>query len=370
VAPTILSNRALNRASLERQGLLRRVALPVTDALTHLVGLQAQVPLNPYHALWSRLEAFDPDELGRLMLDRQVVRIVCMRGTIHLVTASDALVLRPMSQSVLDREMRNHRDHAPVLRDLDLAPILAFGREFFADPRTIPQARTAMAERFADLDPAALVFACRNNLALVQVPPRGVWGRAAQVTLATTEGWLGRSPEIAPRIDEVVLRYLGAFGPALVADVAAWSGLQAMREVLERLRPRLRTFRDERGRELFDLPDAPRPDPDTPAPVRFLPEYDNVLLSHSDRSRFSNSDPAIPRLWTVPSVRGSVLVEGQVRAAWTLERDPSSGGVTLTVLHTGLAKKAQGATAAEGRRLLRFLEAGATGHEVRFVLVD
>lgn len=365
----ILDRRALNRATLARQLLLERSPMSPLAAVGHLVGLQAQVPLNPYHALWSRLEAFDPTALGQLVVDRAVVRIVVMRGTIHLVTADDALVLRPLAQPVLDRELRLHRDHAPTLAGLDLAPVLAFGRELFAEPRTIPQARAAMAERFPSVEPGALVFACRNHLALIQVPPRGVWGQAAQVTLATAEGWLARVPVAAPSVDEIVLRYLGAFGPAMVADAAAWSGLQAMREVFDRLRPRLRTFVDERGRELFDPPDAPRPDPDVPAPVRFLPEYDNALLSHADRSRFGVDEQRIRGLWQARPMRGSVLHDGDLKGAWVLDRDPGSGAVTMEVRHAGLAKRAAAAVTAEGRRALRFLEPGATAHDVRLVAV-
>ena len=369
MAPDVLDRRALNRATLARQLLLERSDTAPLDAVEHLVGLQAQIPLNPYHALWSRLDGFDPDAVGRLVLDRALVRIVVMRGTIHLVTAGDALVLRPLAQPVLDRELRNHRDHAPVLGPLDLGPVVEFGRELFAEPRTIPQARAAMAERFPGVEPGALVFACRNHLALIQVPPRGVWGRAAQVTLATAEGWLGRSPEVRPSVDEVVLRYLGAFGPALVADAAAWSGLQAMREVFDRLRPGLRTFADERGRELFDLPEAPRPDADVPAPVRFLPEYDNVLLSHADRSRFGG-DEHVRSLWQRRTMGGSVLHDGEVRAAWVIVRDRDAGAATMEVHHTGMAKRAAAAVAAEGRRALRFLEPNASDHDVRLVVAS
>ncbi len=142
----------------------------------------------------------------------------------------------------------------------------------------------------------------------------------AQVTSTTAEAWLGRELVRQPSIDEVVLRYLGAFGPATVADVSSWSRLTGMREVVERLRPRLRVFRDDRGRELFDLPDAPRPDPDTPAPSRFLPEYDNVLLSHADRSRFVR-DERQGQPWTAPIIHGTVLHDGTVAGTWHIERD-------------------------------------------------
>ncbi len=362
----MLSRRALNRATLERQLLLRRSPRPALDAVDHLVGLQAQVPLNPYTALWSRLERFRPDELAGLLMERQVVRTVVMRGTIHLVSADDCLLLRPLVQPVLDAELRRHRDFSPPLRGIDLDPVLAFARSLLAErPRTGGELRAALEERFPEHQAAALAYACRCLLALVQVPPRGVWGRTAQVSSTTAEAWWGRPLVAQPSIDDVVMRYLAACGPATVADVATWSRLTGLRAVVERLRPRLRTFRDERRRELFDLPDAPRPDPETPAPPRFLPEYDNVLLSHADRSRFV-SDEHRARLGRVTGrVHGSVLSDGFAFGTWRLDRD--SGTATLVVTHARRRTMgAAAALAAEGRRFLRFAAADADTHDVRF----
>jgi hypothetical protein len=365
-----LGPRALGRATLERQLLLRRSAAAPLDAVEHLVGLQAQEPHDPYTALWSRLARFRPERLSALLEERRTVRVVVMRGTIHLVSADDCLLLRPLMQPVLDRELTRHLDFAPALAGVDLDPVLAAGRELLAEPRSGRELRAGLAERFPGHDPAALAYACRCLLALVQVPPRGLWGRGAQVRTATAESWLGRPIAAAPSIDEVVLRYLGAFGPAPAGDAGAWSGLTGLREVVDRLRPRLRVLRDERGRELFDLPDAPKPDPDTPAPTRFLPEYDNVLLSHADRSRLV-SDEDRARLATIPGrTHGSVLHDGRLRARWRLDRDRDSGAATLVVHHLGrLPARAASSVAAEGRRLLRFLAADAEGHEVRLLPV-
>lgn len=357
-----LSQRALNRATLERQLLLRRSDMSVLDTVEHLVGLQAQEPQNPYTALWSRLERFQPQELSELLLDRKVVRILVMRGTIHLVSADDALLLRPLTQPILDAQLNRHGVHAAALRGVDLGPVLEVARTLLAErPRSSRELRAALAERFPDEDAAALAEACRHLLALVQVPPRGVWGKTVQVTLTTAESWLGRPLAASPSIDDVMLRYIAAFGPAAVADASAWSRLAGLREVFERLRPRLRTFRDERGRELFDLPDAPRPDPDTPAPPRFLPEYDNVLLSHADRSRFYSQ----PLAGIEGRILGTVLHDGFVCGVWRLERDKRSA--TLVITHGRLSKRATASVAAEGRRFLRFVAADADGHEVRFV---
>jgi hypothetical protein len=220
-------------------------------------------------------------------------------------------------------------------------------------PRTGKELRALFAARFPALDPAALVYACQMRLALVQPPPRGLWRRSAQVTWTTAESWLRKPLASSPSPDDVVLRYLAAFGPASVSDVTTWSRLTGLRAVVERLRPRLLTFRDERGRELFDLPDAPRPDPAAAAPVRFLPEYDNVFLSHEDRSRFFRQEERalLAPEWAVGW--GSVLHDGLIRAMWRRLGDE------LVVRHVPLSKRAQASIAAEGRRLGRFVGAAS-----------
>lgn len=346
----VLGRRALNRATLARQLLLERSTMPTLDAVHHLVGMQAQVPLNPYTGLWSRLAGFEPAELAQLVLDRKVVRIVVMRATIHLVTADDCLLLRPLTQEVMDKELVHHRDFAPELRGVDLEPVLAYAREVFAEaPLGTGRLRAVLGERFPDLHAGAIAYACRCLLPLVQVPPRGVWGQTSQVTLTTAEAWLGRPLDAQPSIDQVMLRYLAAFGPASAADAGTWSRVTGLREVFERLRPQLITFRDQRGRELFDLPDAPRPDPETPAPARFLPEYDNVLLSHDDRSRFAGE----PFSADGP-IKGTVLVDGFVAGVWALD------GTALSVSGPRTDE-----VEAEGLAFLRFL-VGDAGDGVRY----
>lgn len=367
----VLSQRTLSRATLARQLLLARSTMPVLDAVAHLVGMQAQVPLNPYTGLWSRLERFDPDELSRLLVERQVVRIVVMRGTIHLVTADDCLVLRPLAQPVLDAELTRHSEYAAPLKGVDIEPVLRFVVPFVnARPRTGTQLRKALAEKFPEHNAAALAYACRNHLALVQVPPRGVWGRGGPVAITTAEAWLGRPLAGAPAIHDVALRYFGAFGPATVADLTAWSRLTGLREIVERLRPQLRVFNDERGRELFDVPDAPRPDPDTPAPPRFLPEYDNVLLSYADRSRFIPEEQRALLFGVKRRVQGSVLHDGTAFGTWRVETGDTDGTVILTIDHLGRpTKKASAAVEAEGRRLMRFLDTNdeTRDHDVRLL---
>ncbi len=361
MAAAVLDPRALNRATLARQLLLEREPLAPLDAVGRLVGLQAQVPRDPYVGLWARLDGFRAEELSALVEQRKVVRTAAMRATIHLLTSDDAIAIRPLVQPVLDAELGRHPEHGPRLRDVDLAAALVAGRGLLADrPLTTTELRAALAERFPELDAPAVAYACRCLLALVQVPPRGLWGRSGTVRVTTLEAWVGRELDATPSLDALVLRYLAAFGPATVADVAAWSRLTGLRPVLERLRPGLATFRDERGRELFDLPDAPRPDPETPAPPRFLPEYDNVLLSHADRSRFAPAGVRRSFAGVEGLGHGGVLHDGRFVGLWRVEDG------ALVVRHASpLAARARSALAAEGRRLLGFL--GEDGGAVRFV---
>ena len=330
-----------------------------------LVGMQAQLPNAPYVALWSRLEAFDHRELGELVAERRAVRVSLMRGTIHLVTARDCLALRPVLQPALERDVfpnstyGGHRGWP----DWTCEALLAAGRELVAErPLTNAQLRDALAGLWPDRDPAALAYAVRGLLPMVHVPPRGIWQRSGPIALTTVEAWLGRPVDASTTPDPMLLRYLAAYGPASVADAQAWSRLTGLREVFERLRGRLATFRDERGRELFDLPDAPRPDAETPAPPRFLPEYDNVLLAHADRKRFVDDD--LRRLVSQEGlVVGSLLVDGFAGGTWTVKRE--RGVATLLVRPlTAMSDATRAAVADEGSQLLSFLAAEAADRRV------
>ncbi|MFG2981698.1 winged helix DNA-binding domain-containing protein [Streptomyces sp. NPDC048258] len=312
----VLDTRALNRATLARQLLLSRAEMSARDAVAHLLGLQAQNVKPPYFQLHARLVGFRPAELAGLMESREAVRMVTMRSTIHTHTAHDALTLRPLVQPARDREVNYFRKG---LAGVDLERLAELARAFVeSEPRTMGEIREELLKEWPDADPQSLSVAARCRLPLVQVTPRGVWGRSGGVRLTTVENWLGHPAGEAQPVDEVVLRYLAAFGPASVKDMQVWAGLTRLREAFERLRPGLAVFRDENGVELFDLPDAPRPDADTPAPPRFLPEFDNLLLSHADRSRVVA--PEIKgRTWTGNQAHRTLLVDGFLGGLWKQE---------------------------------------------------
>jgi hypothetical protein len=324
----LLTRRALNRTLLGRQFLLERVDRPAEAVIEHLVGLQAQEPPDPYLALWSRIEGFDPQELSTLIEERRAVRGSTLRTTLHLMTARDFLTLRPVLQDVLERAWRS----SPFAKDLvgvDLAELLAAGRELVeAEPLTTAQLAKALAQRWPDRVPNSLAYASRFLLPLVQVPPRGLWGQKAAPKATTAQVWLGQPLATETAADDVVLRYLAAFGPASVADIRIWSWLTGLRAVVDRLRPRLRTFRDEAGRELFDVEDGLLVDPDVPAPIRLLPQYDNIFLSHDDRSRILVEKITVPDLvW-----KGGVLVDGFISGAWRIRREKRQATMTIELV--------------------------------------
>ncbi|WP_046779807.1 winged helix DNA-binding domain-containing protein [Streptomyces yangpuensis] len=340
----VLDTRALNRATLARQLLLSRAEMSAGDAVGHLLGLQAQNVKPPYFQLYARLAGFEPGELAGLMESREVVRMVTLRSTIHTHTAHDALTLRPLVQPARDREVAYFRQG---LVGVDLDRLADRARALVdSAPRTMAEIREDLLREWPDADPQSLSVAARCRLPLVQVTPRGVWGRSGQVRLTTVENWLGEPAGAAQPVDDVVLRYLGAFGPASVKDMQTWAGLTRLREAFERLRPGLAVFRDENGVELFDLPDAPRPDAGTPAPPRFLPEFDNLLLSHADRTRVVAPEVK-GRSWTGNQAHCTLLVDGFLAGLWKLE------GGTLTVeLFDRVPKGAEEEIVAEGEQLI------------------
>lgn len=356
----VLDRRELNRALLARQSLLERVRRPADEIIEHLVGMQAQLPNNPYVALWSRMSAFDPNELASLIENRRAVRIALMRSTIHLVTAADCLRLRPVVQRAIDRMFSPGSGWSTALDGVDVGELLAEGRRLIdGEPRGHTDLGRLLARRWPSHDPHALAMAIRAAVPCIQVPPRGVWGKAGRPLVTSAESWLGRPLDGDPSVDEVVLRYLRAFGPASAADFRRWSGLSGHTDAFERLRPKLLGLRDESGRELFDLEDAPRPDPDVPAPVRFLPDYDNVMLAHADRSRIV-SRAALDR-GTIG--KPTFTVDGFVAGTWKLHRKKDAAAVTLTSF-TKLSGRDRADVLQEAHAMLEFVASDARARSV------
>lgn len=362
----VLSAKALNRATLARQLLLSKAELTAVEAVEQLYGLQAQAPTPPYFALWARLNQFASDDLSKLILDRRAVRIVLMRGTVHLVTAADALALRPLTQPIMDRDLTQNALHAGELAGLDFDELGEHARAVLAEgPLSNARLGARLAERYPDRDPGSLAYAARDLLPLVQVPPRGVWGRSGQPTYATVETWLGRPLETDPSPEQLVRRYLAAYGPATVADVQTWSGLTKLGEVVERIRPSLRTFRTEGGRELVDLPDAPRPAEDRPAPPHLLGGFDQMFLSYADRTRVLSDDHRKELVRTRSGARGAVLVDGRFAGVWDLITNRTEAAVAIEPWAELTASERDALVPVAGE-LLRFAEPGADSHDVRF----
>lgn len=362
----VLTTRALNRALLARQLLLARVRESPAATIERLVGMQAQAPNLPYVGLWARLEDFATDSLSRLITARKAVRMSLMRNTIHLVTARDAFRLKPLFHELAHRGYMHGSPWGRNVTPAELETIAAAGRDIMSErPRTVAELARILGERFPGRDAQAMAYGVRYTVPLVFTPPRGVWQGKGPVTLTTFDAWLGRPPGPALRPEDVVLRYLAAFGPASPADMRAWSGL-ALRTSFDKLRPKLVTFRDERGNELFDVPRAPRPSADTLAPVRLIPDYDNILLAHADRSRIMPSGRHLGMFSSNGVMQGAVLVDGFVRAMWVPRRVKSTTTLEISPFERALARADKTSIEAEANALVRFL-APDDRHEIRYL---
>jgi hypothetical protein len=362
----VLSQRRLNRATLARQLLLQRADRPVDEVVEHLVGLQAQTPHSWYVGLWSRIAGFRAEQASAMLVDRSLVRVALMRSTIHLVTAADARGLRAVVQPALDRDLYANGTHGRPIRGVDVEALVSVGSALLAErSMTAKELGERLHDEWPDVLPATLAYAMRNLAPLVQVPPRGLWGRSGPIAHTTAEAWLGPdAAAAAPQtVAQLVLRFLAAFGPATVADVQRWSGLTRLREVIDALRPQLLTFRGEDGQELFDLPDAPRPDAETPAPPRFLYDFDNLLLSYADRTRVITDDFAVHSHRPHGPVPSVVLIDGFTGGDWTITRSRDRATLTMRP-YRSLEASVAAELIAEAERLLAFTDPDAVDRRV------
>lgn len=362
-----LSRRALNRATLERQLLLSRAKMSAFDAVEHLAGLQAQAPFPPYYALWARLASFQPSDLASLLESRRVVRIALMRGTVHLVTAADALAWRPVVQVLYDRDLKSNNQHAHVLTGVDHTAIASAARKLLSRSALSSTALgTELARQWPEVPAPSLTHLARARLPLVQTPPRAIWGKAGQTTYACLDEWLD-APLSPPSPASLISRYLRAFGPASVADVQAWAGITRLGEVAASME--LRRYRDPDGRELLDLPELTVPAEDVPAPPRLLGPFDQMILSYADRTRVI-SDEYRKRVITPNGlVKGTLLVGGQVRGWWELRKERKAATVELSPFEK-LPKKDLAALESAAGRLVSWAEPDAETREVRVLPVS
>jgi Winged helix DNA-binding domain len=373
-SPDRLTTHDLNRATLDRQLLLRRHPTSALSAIEHLVGLQAQAPLAPYVGLWTRLAGFHQQELKDLLTERAVVRAHLMRNTVHLVTAADYVSFRPLFQPLMDRALAAH--FRRNLTGVDLAELRAAASALLAEtPLTRAQVGQRLAARWPGHDSGSLAYAATHLLPVVQVPPRGLWGQTGQPTWFLAAAWLGDTATAPPltaseAAEQLVLRYLAAYGPASVNDIQAWSGLSRLREVTDRLGARLRACAGPDGVPLLDLPDAPRPGAGHAyTPPRFLPEYDNLLLSYAERSRFIPHDRPVPLPPGNGATTGTLLIGGRWLADWAITRNRDRAALEVRPF-IRLGSPERDNVAAEASRLLEFTAAGVAAHDVRFAPVS
>ena len=352
-----LSNRVLNRTLLARQHLLQRSNLSLPQLCEHLVGLQAQDVPPPFIGSWSRIADFDPATLSQGLEDRSLVRITLMRATIHLVTAADALRIAPHIQPELEKIPARKSYHYGAMTGLDLAEVRARGEQVLGDePLSAAQLRARAAQEYPDREAGVVAATWMYQLPVLQTPPRGLWRNNSRPVWSRIEPWLGAPLDHRYPLPELIIRYLRAFGPATAADVQTWSRLPGIAKGLEQLGERVRRYTDEAGRTLYDAADAELADPELPAPVRLLGVYDNVLLSHKDRSRIIAAG-GVPTLQHKAALVSSILLDGYLAGIYKIFPEQDQDIARLRVVpHREWTAAEAAAVEAEAQALLGFLE--------------
>jgi uncharacterized protein YcaQ len=364
-----LTLRELNRATLARQMLLQREAIDPVAAIERLAGLQAQYSPSPYIALWTRLADFRQDHLTQAVLARKVVKASLMRWTLHIASARDyPFLTRAIVEARTSVWARTAREIGLDTRDLH-GKLL----EYVEQPRTLHDI-VRFLDGYVPPDPERFWTVIWHMASahgwLVHAPPSGTWRYFGKNSYISAYRWLNIEPGQEPSLQDAMLhlvrRYLAAFGPASRADVMQWSGLRRVShvdEALETLGGEISVFADEDGKVLYDLADAPRPGGDIPAPVRFLPKWDNLLLAHDNRER------VLPMAYrkTVIKVNGDVmptfLVDGIVAGMWSIKRERATAVLSLEPL-APLEPSARASLEEEGTALLRFVEPDASEYQV------
>jgi len=362
VSERVLTQRELNRAVLARQLLLERARLPLTEALERVAGLQAQYAPSSYVRLWSSLEGFRRDDLTRALERREAVQATLMRSTIHLVSARDYW---PFAEAIRrDQADWWERTHGRHVADVDLEHATRLVASALADG---PRRRAELLDAVRPLAPERATNVWQGiRLDLVRVPPSGTWERRRADLYATADSWIGRAcVRERDAHDHALRRYLGAFGPAPLADAAKWAGVnvKTLRPSTERIR--LRRFRSEDGKELLDLADGALPRASTRAPARFLPTWDTTLLVHVRRARILPEEYR-PVLFTPrrPQSMSTFLVDGAVAGSWRVERERDRATLTIEPFEP-LPRRAVTELRREGDALVRFHEPDAATHVVR-----
>jgi hypothetical protein len=364
VTADVVSLKQINRSFLNRQLLLERSPMSTESAITHLVALQAQDVMPPYVGLWSRLSDLERNDVHNGLLENSLIRATLLRGTVHLTTREDVLRILPKVMPELIKYAHAPTTLEGLLIHISSDDLLDWGRSIFADRDLGAAEIREFARRdWPDLDHVQVTRAVQWMLPLMQVPPRGLWKTNAKPRWALVEEWLGDSLDETYELENLILRYITAYGPIAAGDFQTWSRLTGAKEAINRLRPRLRIFRDGVGRELLDVPEAEWPDEDAPAPVRFLGAFDNLWLSHKDRSRVLDERHRL-KIINNGIGRPTILVDGFVGGRYkvTVKKDVAT---MIIELFRPLTSSERDEVAAEAERLLIFLEDGLT-HCVEF----